>query len=200
MASNKPILVGITGGIGSGKSTICKVFNHLGVPSYDSDSRARTLMVSHTSLIAQLKAAFGDDLYVDGQLQRQKLAAKVFQDEAQLQQLNALVHPAVAKDFEKWVDSNSDQKVLIKEAALLIETNSYQTLDELIVVMAPEALKIKRVLQRDPHRTEQDVKNIMENQMIDAERAFHASYTIINDGQTMVLPQVLEIFEELVVN
>jgi len=192
VSSNKPFLVGITGGIGAGKSIVCRVFNVLGIPVYDADSRAKQLMVQDTLLISQIKALFGEKAYDDaGKLDNQYIASKVFKDKEKLSQLNGFVHPAVKKDFEKWVDENKNHPYLIKEAALLIEAESYKALDKLIVVTAPKDVKIKRVLNRDTHRDLEQVEAIMQKQLSDEEKIAIADYTLMNDGVEMLLPQIL---------
>jgi len=190
---NKPLLVGITGGIGAGKSIICRVFSVLGVPAYDADSRAKWLMNHSPELLQNLRTLFGDESIVNGQLNRDWLAANVFHDEHKLAQLNALVHPAVAADFEQWVKQHAAHRYVIKEAALLFETGSYRALDYTILVTAPQATRTARVQQRDAHRTATDIAAIMAKQLPDEEKALLASTILVNDGQTLLLPQILKL-------
>ena len=196
--SPKPNLVGITGGIGSGKSLVCKIFNILGIPSYDADSRAKVLMHENQKVKSDIVKTFGDKAYLeDGSLHREWMARAVFSDESKLKLLNGIVHPAVGADFAEWVEKSQDGPWLIKEAALLFEAGSYKNLDFIITVTAPESLRIKRVLTRDPHRSEAQIRDIINKQMPEEEKAARSQAIINNDEQEMVLPQVLKLFNEL---
>lgn len=191
---NKPVLIGVTGGIGAGKSIVCQVFNALGVPVYNADDRAKWLMRHDQDLKLKIKDQFGEEAYDrDGVLNRTYLAAKVFNDQQQLDVLNRLVHPQVGKDFELWVSGYQHKIYVIKEAALLFESGSYEQLDAIINVDAPAELRLKRVLLRDDHRTEDDVSAIMSKQFNDHKRCELADHIIINDDQKFVIPQVLAI-------
>ena len=161
-----PLQIGITGGIGSGKSLVCKIFSCLGIPVYDADSHAKGLMTTDGILISQIKKEFGDLSYQrDGTLNRDYLSEVVFNDSRRLEVLNSLVHPRVGIHYGKWVEENRDRPYVLKEAALLLEAGSYRSLDKIIVVYAPLELRINRVLMRDKHRTPEQVKAIMEKQM-----------------------------------
>ncbi|MBC7390432.1 MAG: dephospho-CoA kinase [Opitutaceae bacterium] len=195
MEQNKPLLVGVTGGIGSGKSLVCKVFQTLGVPVFDADSNARLLMQTDQDLIDSIKNEFGEQSYVNNELQRDYLAKIVFSNPEKLKVLNALTHPAIASDFEKWVKSNSNSQYLVKEAALFIESGSYKLMDKIILVTAPDKVKIERVLKRDKQRTEQEVKSIIDRQLPDSEKRLHCHYEIVNDGNPM-LQQIIELDKE----
>ena len=187
--------IGITGGIGSGKSTVCRIFSTLGIPVYDADSRAKSLMTTDGILVSQIKKEFGTLSFgSDGNIDRDYLARTVFQDQEKLEKLNKLIHPRVAHDYERWVSEQKNDYVL-KEAALLFEAKSYQALDKIIVVHAPAAIRIKRVLQRDPQRTRQQVEDIIRNQMSDEEKLALADFKIMNDETSLVVPQVLALHE-----
>ena len=135
--NNKPILVGITGGIGSGKSTAAKLFEILGVPVYYADDRGKNLLVENTTLCRNVIREFGPESYFDdGSLNREFLAKTVFPNTELLEKLNTLVHPALVQDFENWVSANNQKPYLLKEAALLFETGSYKALDKTICVLA----------------------------------------------------------------
>ncbi len=189
----KPLQIGITGGIGSGKSTVCRVFAVLGTPVYDADSRAKSIMTTDGILISQIKKEFGVLSYrLDGSVDREFLAQAVFQDKKKLELLNNLVHPRVAYDYERWVNEQKSDYVQ-KEAALLFEAKSYLALHKIIVVYAPEEIRIKRVMQRDTHRTRQQVKEIIQNQMRDEEKLKLADFNIVNDESRLVVPQVLDL-------
>ena len=186
--------IGITGGIGSGKSVVARVFAALGVPIYDSDSRAKHVMAHDLVLRAQLQAAFGAEAYdAAGQLNRPYLARVAFNDAAQLAQLNALVHPRVGEDFATWsaTQAAAGQPYILKEAALLYESGAYKGLDAIITVFAPAEVRAARVLRRDAHRSVADVQAIMDKQLSEDEKLARAEHVVYNDDSQLVLPQVL---------
>lgn len=189
-----PMQVGITGGIGAGKSLVTRIFKTLGVPVYDSDSRAKYVMTTDGILISNIKKEFGElSFHPDGSLNRSYLSELVFRDEERLRKLNELVHPRVANDYEEWVAEHTQYEYLIKEAALLFESGSYKALDHVILVVAPELLRIDRVVRRDKGRTPDQVRKIMEQQMSDDEKMKLADSIIWNDESRLVIPQVLEL-------
>lgn len=186
--------IGITGGIGSGKSTVARIFATLGVPVYDADSRAKGVMTTDGILVEQIKKEFGTLAYrSSGELDRAFIASVVFKDPEKLTRLNALVHPRVGFDFQQWMSEHANAPYVLKEAALLYEVGSDQQLDAVIVVSAPTELKVQRVVKRDNHRTPEAVREIMKNQMPDEEKVKRADYVIQNDESMLVIPQVLEI-------
>jgi dephospho-CoA kinase len=190
----RPLQIGITGGIGSGKSLVCKIFQCLGVPVYDADSRAKELMRSDRILIEQIEKEFGTLAYLpEGGVNREYLAQTVFGEQEKLDRLNRLVHPRVAADYEQWVGEHRDKPYVIKEAALIFEAASSRGLDQTIVISAPEAIRMKRVLQRDRQRTKKDVQKIMASQMPEEEKVKRADFVIVNDESRLVIPQVLEL-------
>ncbi|HNV28127.1 MAG TPA: dephospho-CoA kinase [Cyclobacteriaceae bacterium] len=190
----KPIQIGITGGIGSGKSLVCKIFGVLGVPAYDADSRAKNLMTTDGILIDQIKKEFGSLSYdVKGGLNREFLSATVFSKQDKLKQLNALVHPRVAVDYKQWVEEHEGNKYVLKEAALLFESGSYKELDKIIVVTAPKEIRIERVLARDNHRTKEDVEKIIQNQISEEEKEAKANFIIRNNESELIVPQVVDL-------
>ncbi|MBX2968748.1 MAG: dephospho-CoA kinase [Cyclobacteriaceae bacterium] len=193
----RPLQVGITGGIGSGKSLICRIFQCLGISVYDADSRAKSLMTTDGILISQIRQEFGDLSYhADGSLNRKYLGERVFNNPQQLQTLNKLVHPRVGEDYRQWVEANGRETYVIKEAALLFEAGSDKALDKIIVVCAPDDIKVSRVMKRDPHRSEADVRAIIQNQMPDEEKRKQANYVIFNDDSQLVIPQVLLLHQQ----
>lgn len=193
----RPLQVGITGGIGSGKSLVSRIFQCLGISVYDADSRAKSLMTTDGILISQIRKVFGDLSYhADGSLNRKYLGESVFNNPEQLQTLNKLVHPRVGEDYRQWVEENGRETYVIKEAALLFEAGSAKALDKIIVVCAPEDVKVSRVLKRDPHRSEADVRAIIQNQMPDEEKRKRANYVIFNDDSQLVIPQVLSLHQQ----
>lgn len=186
--------IGITGGIGSGKSIISRLFYALGVPIYDADSRARWLMENDAGLRQQLCTTFGPDTYDSaGRLNRPVLAGTVFRNPALLAQLNGLVHPHVGTDFEHWATGKqrAGNPYVLKEAALLFEAGSYKQLDRIITVFAPLGVRQARVLLRDPHRSAADVQAIMAKQLDENKKIQQADYVITNNDVQPVLPQVL---------
>jgi dephospho-CoA kinase len=193
----RPFLVGITGGIGSGKSLVCKVFSHLGVPIYDADSRAKKLMVEDSGLVESIKLNFGEECYLaDGHLNREFLANKVFNSKTALHQLNELVHPKVGADFKQWSALQADFPYCIKEAALLIESGSYKALDKLVVIQASKKKRIDRVLLRDSFRSKSEVEAIIGKQLSDTEFEQHADYTIYNNEERLLLPVIMKLHEK----
>jgi dephospho-CoA kinase len=193
-----PLQIGITGGIGSGKSLICKIFQTLGAPVYDADSRAKNLMTTDGILIEQIQKEFGNlAYYSDGALNRKHIGEQAFKDPKKLEKLNGLIHPRVAIDYARWMKEQTKPYVL-KEAALLFEAGSYRELDKIIVVTAPEELKVKRVLKRDAGRTEEGIRDIMKNQMPELDKIQKADFLIVNDENTLVIPQVLELHQRFI--
>lgn len=192
--------VGITGGIGSGKSTVCRLFEKFGVPVYYADDRAKWLMNHYEDLKQKLKESFGAATYKeDGLLDRAYLAGIVFKDRAKLDVLNSIVHPVVFEDGEQW---QAEQEALgavysLKEAALLFETGSYQHLDRIIVVTAPEETRIKRVMERDSS-TEEEVRARISKQMAQEEKEKRANYVITNIAWETLNIQISEVHEQLV--
>lgn len=187
--------VGITGGIGSGKSIVAKVFNSLGIPVYNADTAAKRLMQEDPQLVAAIKAAFGAGAYEDGRLNRAYLADKVFRDPAQLELLNQLVHPVTIKDAANWMQQQQAPYAL-KEAALIFESGSQSELDFVIGVYAPKHLRIHRVMQRDGVSREAVIKR-MDNQIEESLKMRLCDAVITNDDQQLVVPQVLALHEQL---
>lgn len=187
---------GITGNIGSGKSTVAKIFAQLGIPVYDADSRAKALMEGDALLVQQIKNLLGDESYTSShQLNRAFVASRVFNNEPLLKQLNALVHPAVFRDFDEWAASQHAPYVL-KEAALLIESGSFKDLNFLMVVTADEDQRLLRSMARDG-ATREAIQARMKNQMPQEEKVMLADAVLRNNENDMVLPQVLTIHENL---
>jgi dephospho-CoA kinase len=187
--------IGLTGGIGSGKSTIAKVFEILQIPVYNSDERAKALMNENPQLMEEISKIFGAHIYQNGELNRAELGAIVFKNPELLQQLNAVVHPAVGEDFNAWCASKKTQYV-IKEAAIIYETGINKMLDGVIAVIAPNELRIKRVLKR-PGMTEELIKDRMSRQLPSETLVEKANWLINNDETVLVIPQVLKVHEEI---
>lgn len=170
--------VGITGGIGSGKSTVCRMLAERGVALYDADSRAKALMSTSEALRKALIECFGAETFTDEGLNRAYLAGKVFNDAQQLSLLNSIVHPAVIADFEAWAEAQEGNYVVF-ESAILFEAGLEDRVDATVAVMAPEALRVERVMARDGHTQEQVLARI-KNQMSDDERSDRSKYSIVN--------------------
>ena len=190
------LAVGVTGGIGSGKTIACRIFKILDVPVYDADSRARYILNNNPDLKVEIVSLFGERAYSENGLNHEWIAENVFKDQDKLKKLNRLVHPKVGQDFNRWHKGNNSSPYVIKEAALLFESGSYKTLDKVVVVTAPEDLRIRRVLMRDKHRTLEQVKEILRRQWPEDRKIEKADHIITNDGNHMVLPQVLSLHNE----
>ena len=183
--------VGITGGIGSGKSTVAKIFEILNIPVYYADSAAKRLMNEEGELKEKLIATFGKEIYLNGLLNRPYLSSIVFNDPQKLNLLNALTHPATIADADKWMQKQTAPYAL-KEAALIFESNAHKQLDKVIGVFTPAPLRIKRVMQRDAI-SETEVLIRMQKQMNEEEKMQRCDYIITNDERNLLIPQVLKI-------
>jgi len=187
--------VGVTGGIGSGKSLVCRILSILGVPVFHADEEAKRLLVEPGAVRSQVEQAFGMDAYPHGELDRAKLAKVVFNDADARARLNAIVHPAVRERFRSWA---AEQKAayVVMEAALLVETGGAKHLDHLVVVSAPQELRVQRVMERDGGSAEQ-VNARISAQAPEADLLAAAGSVIVNDGSQLLLPQVLALHKRL---
>ncbi len=189
-------IIGLTGGIGSGKSTIKRIFETLGVPTYDADTHAKEIVNTNDIVKAELKKMFGDDIYIaKNQLDNVKLGKRIFNDRSLLKEVNNLIHPEVINDFREWV-GNQDSPYVIKEAAILFESGAYKRADLIITIVAPVDLRIERIYKRDGISREH-IKRIIDNQMSDEEKIKLSKYVIYNDNSTLITPQILKIHKEL---
>lgn len=187
--------IGITGGIGSGKSTICRIFEVLGISVFYADSVAKSIMDTDPALVEKIKDLFGKEAYDEHQqLNRKYISNIVFNDQKQLEALNELVHPATIQAFDEWSLKQGSPYVM-KEAAILYESNAYKKVDRSILVVSPEALRISRVMKRDGTSAEH-VKTRMRKQLSDEEKRKFADYIIINDEKNALIPQVLHMHNE----
>lgn len=194
---NQPLRIGITGGIGSGKTTICKLFETSGIPVYYADAAAKHLMVHNPDLVSQIKAHFGTEAYTQsGELNRAYLAGIVFHDEKKLKLLNSLVHPVVEKDAQAWHARQQDAPYTLKEAALIFESGSHRHLDRVIYVYAPLELRIKRVMERD-HVSRDEVLARVRNQWPEEDKIALSDHVIINDNTLSVIQQVHKLHRRL---
>ena len=187
--------IGVTGGIGSGKSTVCNIFRNLGVPIFTSDDEGKRLMNTDAELRKQIKAAFGNDTYTSSnEIDRERMANLVFNDNQALMELSNLVHPKVRKAFEDWCIQYEKRPYVIKEAAILFESGHYHDMDKIINIFAPKEERILRVMERD-HITKDEVLKRMRFQYTDEERNRLADFIIINEEEQDLLPQVMELHE-----
>lgn len=189
------IKVGLTGGIGSGKTTVAKLFETLGIPVYYADDRTKQLMNTDEDIKASISKHFGEDVYKHGELDRKYLASIVFNNKEKLELLNSLTHPFTIRDAEKWMREQTSPYA-IKEAALLFESGAAEQLDKIIGVYAPQHVRVQRVMKRDRLPVEEVMKRI--SRQIDEEMKMKlCDMVIINNEQQLVIPQVLEIHRKL---
>ena len=193
----KPYLLGITGGIGSGKSTVSKIFEVLGIKIYQSDDMAKYLMENDNKLISSIINSFGEESYIDGKINKEYISKNVFYDKEKLKTINNLVHPVVINDFKKWCLINKNEKILIKEAALLFASKSYKELDFIIYVYAEKKLRISRILKRDSYRTKDQIEHIIKSQLTDKESFEKADYILENNEKSLLLPEVIDLYEKI---
>jgi dephospho-CoA kinase len=185
--------IGLTGNIGSGKTTVSKIFEIFGVPVFYADDAAKNVMINDTQLISEIKSAFGDVSYFeDGTLNRKHIAAIVFNNDEQLARLNSIVHPATFRAFDEWVRNFDDIPYVLKEAALLFESDSYKMCDYNISVLAPLETRIERVVKRDD-LTRDEIVRREAKQFAEEEKAQLADFVIKNDDTQLVIPQVLKL-------
>lgn len=188
--------VGITGGIGSGKTMVCKIFEVLGIPVYNADFHAKRLMEDSPEISNGLARLFGLSIIANGKIDRKKLAQIIFSNADALAAVNNLVHPEVRKDFIEWVKMMSGRDYVIEEAAILFESGAYKLLDFNITVSAPEEMRIIRVMGRD-NVPRESVLSRINNQMTDQEREKLADAVILNDESVLLIPQILQLHNKL---
>lgn len=191
------IIVGLTGGIGSGKTTVAKQFLELGVPIYIADDEAKALMKRSKVIKRKLIKLFGEEAYVDGDLNRPFLANIIFNDKTYLQKMNAIVHPKVARHFEKWA-IKQEAPYVIKEVAILFENGGHKICDYVITVTAPIEKRIQRLLLRD-ETSKEKIEAIMKNQWTDQEKIKHSDFVIDNTELVNTKKQVFDIHKKLLV-
>ncbi|RPH01188.1 MAG: dephospho-CoA kinase [Amoebophilaceae bacterium TMED152] len=189
-------LVGITGGIGSGKTTVSNIFSHLGYKVYNSDERAKYLMQTNDKIIRKITGLLGDTSYSKGKLQKKMISHAIFNNKSLIEKINSIVHPETIKDFNSWVSKNKDS-ILIKESALIYQSGSYKDLDEVILVEASDEIRIERVLKRDKQKEKDEILKIIQNQKLKNKEDFNPDYILENNGEDLLLPKVIEIIEKL---
>ncbi|HVT84879.1 MAG TPA: dephospho-CoA kinase [Chitinophagaceae bacterium] len=190
------LTIGLTGGIGSGKSTVAQLFELLGIPVYYADDAAKQLMNTDEELKSLLKKNFGEQAYKNNELDRQYMAAVVFNDPVKLNLLNSFVHPATIRDAEQWMKRQT-APYAVKEAALLFESGADKMLDHVIGVTAPEELRIERVMKRDGVSREEVMKRLGK-QMNEEEKMSLCDFILVNDETQLLIPQVLELHQKLI--
>jgi dephospho-CoA kinase len=192
----KPRLkLGVTGGIGSGKTSVCRVFSSLGIPVFSTDPEAKKIMESNGGIIKRINSLVGRDIYIGGSLDRQQLATLIFNNPALLGKINSLVHPVVFNSFERWVKEQSAPYVIM-EAAILFESGASKLVDKVATVVAPVEERVQRVILRNSLTREQVLER-MRNQMTDEERIELSDFLIYNSEDDMIIPAILKIHEEI---
>lgn len=184
-------IVGITGGIGAGKSTVCAVFESMGIPVFHADDEAKKIYDEEPMVLKSIAELFGNEMMAENKLNRENLATLVFSNSAKLKQLNALIHPFVRERFQRWKSSQKSSYV-IREAAILIESASYQDCNHIILVIAEEEIRIKRIMARSG-LNETQIKSRIKEQMKDEERKPFCDFEIINNGNQLLLPEIMKI-------
>lgn len=191
------IKAGITGGIGSGKTLVSGIFYHLGIPVFYADTEAARLIKTNKQLIDKICKIFSENIVDEnGQINRKKLRELIFKNDTARIQVNKLVHPLVQENFEQWCHEQGNVPFVLKEAAILFESGANQGLDKVIVVAAPETLRIDRVVKRDRVNAD-EVKSIIEIQMSEAEKKARADFIIVNDEEQLLIPQVLKVYNSI---
>ncbi|MDP2412796.1 MAG: dephospho-CoA kinase [Daejeonella sp.] len=188
--------IGITGGIGSGKTTVCKVFELLGVPVFYADDVAKSIMHTDPILKSEVLDAFGQNSYTQsGELNRSYISSIVFNDKYELEKLNSLVHPAVFRAFDTWVLSQKEASYVIKEAALLYESDAYKMCDQSVLVISPIETRISRVKARDGISAE-DIQLRMNRQFSDEQKMKFADHVLNNDERQLLIPQIIQLHQQ----
>ncbi len=187
-------IIGITGGIGSGKSTVAKVFNFYDVPVFTADTEGKIISDCNPIAVESIKKLFGNDIYVDGKLNRKSVAAQVFEDKDKLLQLNQIIHPLVKLSFDNFCNKNANKSFVAIESAILIESGFYNFVDFSVMVSAPESLRIKRVVLRDG-LTPFQVESRINNQLQEVVMEKFCKYKILNDDKSLITPQVKKILD-----
>lgn len=191
--------LGVTGGIGSGKSTVCKIFESLGVPVYNADQRSKDLVDQKPKIRSAIIEHFGEEAFKEGVYNRPYIANIVFNDKAKLELLNSIIHPYVLKDWEDFCLQYTHLPYIVKEAAIMLETDSKNSIDKVTLVYAPRELRLERVMKRD--RTDRaSIESRMEKQMSEEEKLKRADFVIYNDGQHSLIEQVLKLHRQLSAN
>ena len=190
-----PIKIGITGGIGTGKTTVCTIFKKIGIPIFNADNQSKILLKKNENVISKITKVFGDNILDKKKIDTKKLGRIVFTNKKKLIELNNILHPRVIEKFDNWL-LEQDSKYIIKESALLFESNTHKNLDKIILIQSPLKLRIKRVCARD-NRTKNEVSKIIKNQLKQSEYIKLVDYVITNNEKTLITPQVMAIHKQL---
>ena len=191
------IRVGLTGGIGSGKSTVAKILATLGIPVYIADEKSKILLDNDPIVVEAVKKEFGEEIYKFGYADRKLLAAIVFDNKQRLEILNSIIHPAVERDFIKWANEQHHVPYVIEESAILFESNAHLNMDVVVTVSAPIEIRIERAMRRDNSSREQILSRI-NNQISDSQREKFADFIITSDEKNLLIPQVLSLHKQLI--
>ena len=194
-ADRPPLKLGVTGGIGSGKTSVCKVFTVLGIPVFSTDRIAREIMDGDEYIISQINSIAGRDLYINGSLDRMALASLIFNNNNLLDKVNSLVHPVVFEHFSRWA-MNQTSPYIIMEAAILFESGASKLVDKIATIVAPEEERLTRVTQRSKLSRHQVLERMM-NQMSDDARIKLSDYVIYNSENDMIIPAILAIHDDI---
>ena len=190
--------IGITGGIGSGKTYICKIIEKMGYQVFYSDIEAKKLMSNNTELIKKIKIIIGENAYINGEINKPIIRAFLFENEQNKDKLNEIIHPFVFQEFEQWSKSKKEE-IIFNESALLFETGSYKRFDKIILITAPEEVKVNRLIKRDQLTKEEIVKRF-QAQLDDTIKKQKADYIIDNNDKELIIPQINKILNELTTN
>ena len=190
------IRIGITGGIGSGKSVVSKLLEVLDIPVYVSDIEAKKLANTHPRIREELTRLVNPDLYITGELNKQMLASYLFSNNQNAERVNRIIHPVVKQDFQMWQQCHSSLPIVAMESAILIESGFADAVDKIVMVYAPLEIRLQRAMKRDA-ATHQQILNRIKAQMDDEEKQMYADYMILNDGEIPLIPQVLKLISSL---
>ncbi len=190
-----PIKIGVTGGIGTGKTTVCTIFKKIGIPIFNADEQSKILLKKNENVISKIITVFGDNILDKKKIDTKKLGRIVFTNKQKLIELNNILHPRVIEKFDNWL-LEQDSKYIIKESALLFESNTYKKLDKIILIQSPLKLRINRVCSRD-NRTKNEVSKIIKNQLKQSEYIKLVDYVITNNEKMLITPQVTAIHKQL---
>jgi|TARA_B100001250_G_scaffold350533_1_gene322273 dephospho-CoA kinase len=192
-----PYLIGITGGIGSGKSTVSQIISHLGYKVYDSDARAHEIINENKLIKDKLIESFGSDIYQGSTFNKKYVSKLIFNDESAKTKINSIIHPEVINDFKNCVKENKIEKFLFKESALLFESSSYKDLDRTVYIYCDKDTRIERIKIRDPHRTRNEIEKIINNQISSDEANKLTDYNLVNDEKKLLLPKVVKLLDDI---
>lgn len=190
------IKLGITGGIGSGKSTVSEIFTLCNVPVYIADTESKRLVATSPIIKEKLINIYGEGLFEGGVLNKALLASHIFNDKAKLEQVNAIIHPEVEKDFKEWVINHAHYPLIAHEAAILFESGFNKLVDKIVMVYTPLEIRLERTIKRD-NTTREKVLERIQNQMLDEEKAKLSDFVIVNDGAHSLIEQVLDILKQV---